>query len=128
MILQEPFHGIDADDGSMFETDFSPASKGENNADLSWTGAPVSPHLLIGYLTGDVIVLEQPRELFHSLRSSLFQTTRGFGCGSPESHHLKESPFPSPKSTPRNSLNSCHSPDAEDATDLVAAATASRPA
>lgn len=117
---------MDADNGSMFETEFSPASKGQNNADLSWTGTPVSPHLLIGYLTGEDIVLEQPREadaLFHSLHSSLFQTTRGFGCGSPESHHLKESPFPSPKSTPRNSLNSCHSPDAEDATDLVAAGT-----
>ncbi|XP_056905599.1 rho guanine nucleotide exchange factor 12 isoform X2 [Takifugu flavidus] len=82
---QEPFHGIDADDGSMFETDFSPTFKGDNNTDSSWTSTP---------------------------------TSRGFGCGSPENHHLKESSFPSPKSTPRSSLNSCHSPDAEDVTDL----------
>lgn len=40
--LQEPFHGIDADDGSMFETDFSPTLKGDNNTDLSWTSTPVS--------------------------------------------------------------------------------------
>ncbi|XP_029027021.1 rho guanine nucleotide exchange factor 12 isoform X2 [Betta splendens] len=39
--------------------------------------------------------------------------SRGFGPGSPESLC-----YPSPKSTPRNSFNSCHSPDAEDATDL----------
>lgn len=40
--LQEPFHGIDADDGSMCETDFSPTFKGDNNTDLSWTSTPVS--------------------------------------------------------------------------------------
>lgn len=45
VILQEPFQGIDADDGSMFETEFSPTSKGDNNTDLSWTSTPVS-HLL----------------------------------------------------------------------------------
>uniref|UniRef100_A0A3P9H4E4 Rho guanine nucleotide exchange factor (GEF) 12a n=1 Tax=Oryzias latipes TaxID=8090 RepID=A0A3P9H4E4_ORYLA len=33
----------------------------------------------------------------------------------------KESYCPSPKSTPRNSFNSCHSPEAEDTTDLVTA-------
>ncbi|XP_061136953.1 rho guanine nucleotide exchange factor 12 isoform X4 [Syngnathus typhle] len=36
----------------------------------------------------------------------------GFGLVSPESF------CPSPKSTPRNSFNSCHSPETEDATDL----------
>uniref|UniRef100_A0A3Q3IXU9 Rho guanine nucleotide exchange factor (GEF) 12a n=1 Tax=Monopterus albus TaxID=43700 RepID=A0A3Q3IXU9_MONAL len=35
-----------------------------------------------------------------------------------ELQYPRESSFPSPKSTPRNSLNSCHSPEAEDATDL----------
>lgn len=46
MYLQEPFHSIDADDGSMFETEFSPISKRDNNMDLSLTSTPVSPHLL----------------------------------------------------------------------------------
>lgn len=81
---QEPFHGIDADDGNTFETEFSPTCKGDDT-ELSLTSTPVS---------------------------------RVFGAGSPESLYPKESSFPSPKSTPRNSLNSCHSPDAEDATDL----------
>ncbi|KAM7413310.1 hypothetical protein PAMA_020614 [Pampus argenteus] len=44
--------------------------------------------------------------------------SRGFGPGSPESLYPRESSCPSPKNTPRNSFNSCHSPDAEDATDL----------
>ncbi|XP_034404563.1 rho guanine nucleotide exchange factor 12 isoform X3 [Cyclopterus lumpus] len=39
-----------------------------------------------------------------------------FGPGSPESLYQRQSS--SPKSTPRNSFNSCHSPEAEDATDL----------
>ncbi|XP_061537517.1 rho guanine nucleotide exchange factor 12 isoform X1 [Phycodurus eques] len=42
----------------------------------------------------------------------------GFGLGSPESLCQRELSCPSPKSTPRNSFNSCHSPDTEDATDL----------
>ncbi|XP_041850598.1 rho guanine nucleotide exchange factor 12 isoform X3 [Melanotaenia boesemani] len=44
--------------------------------------------------------------------------SRIFGPGSPESQYPRESSFPSPKSTPRNSFNSCHSPETEDATDL----------
>uniref|UniRef100_A0A8C9YUM5 Rho guanine nucleotide exchange factor 12 n=1 Tax=Sander lucioperca TaxID=283035 RepID=A0A8C9YUM5_SANLU len=44
--------------------------------------------------------------------------SRGFGPGSPESLYPRESSCPSPKSTPRNSFNSCYSPEAEDATDL----------
>ncbi|XP_071353517.1 rho guanine nucleotide exchange factor 12 isoform X2 [Trachinotus anak] len=41
-----------------------------------------------------------------------------FGPGSPDSMCPRESSCPSPKSTPRNSFNSCHSPEGEDATDL----------
>nr|XP_033486890.1 rho guanine nucleotide exchange factor 12 isoform X2 [Epinephelus lanceolatus] len=44
--------------------------------------------------------------------------SRGFGPGSPENLYSRESSCPSPKSTPRNSFNSCHSPEGEDATDL----------
>ncbi|XP_037318642.2 rho guanine nucleotide exchange factor 12 isoform X2 [Pungitius pungitius] len=44
--------------------------------------------------------------------------SRVFGPGSPESLYPRESSCHSPKSTPRNSFNSCHSPEAEDATDL----------
>ncbi|XP_041657856.1 rho guanine nucleotide exchange factor 12 isoform X2 [Cheilinus undulatus] len=76
---QEAVPGGDADDGSMFELEHTPASKGDNSTDLSWSSTPIS---------------------------------RGFGPGSPDNF------CPSPKSTPRNSLNSCHSPEAEDATDL----------
>ncbi|XP_077422066.1 rho guanine nucleotide exchange factor 12 isoform X2 [Vanacampus margaritifer] len=42
----------------------------------------------------------------------------GFGLVSPESFCQRELSCPSPKSTPRNSFNSCHSPETEDATDL----------
>ncbi|XP_030600317.1 rho guanine nucleotide exchange factor 12 isoform X1 [Archocentrus centrarchus] len=41
-----------------------------------------------------------------------------FGPSSPESQCLREFACPSPKSTPRNSYNSCHSPETEDTTDL----------
>lgn len=41
-----------------------------------------------------------------------------FGPASPESQCPKESFCPSPKSTPRNSFNSCPSPETEDTTDL----------
>uniref|UniRef100_A0AAQ4S5F2 Rho guanine nucleotide exchange factor 12 n=1 Tax=Gasterosteus aculeatus aculeatus TaxID=481459 RepID=A0AAQ4S5F2_GASAC len=44
--------------------------------------------------------------------------SRVFGPGSPESLYPRESSCNSPKSTPRNSFNSCYSPEAEDATDL----------
>lgn len=45
--------------------------------------------------------------------------SQGCGPGSPETHRPREPSCPSPKSTPRNSFNSCHySPEAEDATDL----------
>ncbi|XP_030007532.1 rho guanine nucleotide exchange factor 12 isoform X3 [Sphaeramia orbicularis] len=82
---QEAVPGGDADDGSMFETEHTLASKGDNSTDLSWGSTPIS---------------------------------RGFGPGSPETLRPKEPSCPSPKSTPRNSFNSCHSPEAEDATDL----------
>ncbi|XP_058489687.1 rho guanine nucleotide exchange factor 12 isoform X2 [Solea solea] len=41
-----------------------------------------------------------------------------FGPGSPASIFPRETSGLSPKSTPRNSFNSCHSPEAEDTTDL----------
>ncbi|KAM7399462.1 hypothetical protein PAMP_018733 [Pampus punctatissimus] len=82
---QEAVPGGDADDGSMFETEHTYYSKGDNSTDLSWISTPIS---------------------------------RGFGPGSPESLCPRESSCPSPKTTPRNSFNSCHSPDAEEATDL----------
>ncbi|XP_008274538.1 rho guanine nucleotide exchange factor 12 isoform X3 [Stegastes partitus] len=44
--------------------------------------------------------------------------SRIFGPGSPEGQCPRESSCPSPKSTPRNSFNSCHSPETEDTTDL----------
>ncbi|XP_053177254.1 rho guanine nucleotide exchange factor 12 isoform X2 [Scomber japonicus] len=44
--------------------------------------------------------------------------SRRFWPGYPESLCPRESSCPSPKSTPRNSFNSCHSPEAEDTTDL----------
>uniref|UniRef100_H3CQS1 Rho guanine nucleotide exchange factor 12 n=1 Tax=Tetraodon nigroviridis TaxID=99883 RepID=H3CQS1_TETNG len=70
--------------------------------------------------TGAALVTPSDHLLF-CIETAAFTSdlmSRGFGCGSPESLYPKESSFPSPKSTPRNSLNSCHSPDAEDATDL----------
>uniref|UniRef100_A0A3P9LK15 Rho guanine nucleotide exchange factor 12 n=1 Tax=Oryzias latipes TaxID=8090 RepID=A0A3P9LK15_ORYLA len=45
-------------------------------------------------------------------------SSRMFGSGSSDNQCQKESYCPSPKSTPRNSFNSCHSPEAEDTTDL----------
>ncbi|KAF6736839.1 Rho guanine nucleotide exchange factor 12 [Oryzias melastigma] len=45
-------------------------------------------------------------------------SSRMFGSGSSDNQYQKESYCPSPKSTPRNSFNSCHSPEAEDTTDL----------
>ncbi|XP_076002121.1 rho guanine nucleotide exchange factor 12 isoform X2 [Genypterus blacodes] len=74
----------DADDGSMFETEHTLTSKGDNSNDQSWS-SPLS---------------------------------RGIGPCSPDSLFPRESSCPSPKSTPRDSFNSCHSPEAEDATDL----------
>ncbi|XP_029963816.1 rho guanine nucleotide exchange factor 12 isoform X2 [Salarias fasciatus] len=82
---QDAVLGGDADDGSMFETERTLASKGDNSSDLSWSSTPLS---------------------------------RTFGPGSPDSLCQRESSFPSPKSTPRNSYNSCHSPETEDVTDL----------
>nr|XP_020455795.1 rho guanine nucleotide exchange factor 12 isoform X2 [Monopterus albus] len=83
--IQEAVFSGDADNGSIFETEHTLASRGDNSTELSWSSTPIS---------------------------------RGFGPGSPEGLYPRESSFPSPKSTPRNSLNSCHSPEAEDATDL----------
>nr|XP_057935803.1 rho guanine nucleotide exchange factor 12 isoform X9 [Doryrhamphus excisus] len=82
---QEAAPGGDADDGSMFETEDTPPSVGDQSADMSWSSTPIPS---------------------------------GFGLGSPVSLCQKESSCPSPKSTPRNSFNSCHSPETEDATDL----------
>ncbi|CAN9511359.1 unnamed protein product [Ophioblennius macclurei] len=82
---QDAVLGGDADDGSMYETERTLASKGDNSSDLSWSSTPIS---------------------------------RTFGPGSPDSLCQRESSFPSPKSTPRNSYNSCHSPETEDVTDL----------
>uniref|UniRef100_A0A3Q2CKQ0 Rho guanine nucleotide exchange factor (GEF) 12a n=1 Tax=Cyprinodon variegatus TaxID=28743 RepID=A0A3Q2CKQ0_CYPVA len=46
------------------------------------------------------------------------QMSHTFGPASPDSHCPKDFSCPSPKSTPRNSFNSCHSPEIEDTTDL----------
>ncbi|KAF3847750.1 hypothetical protein F7725_020778, partial [Dissostichus mawsoni] len=51
--------------------------------------------------------------------SGASQISRIFGPGSPESLYQRGSSCPSPKSTARNSFNSCHSPEAEDTTDLT---------
>ncbi|XP_057694795.1 rho guanine nucleotide exchange factor 12 isoform X2 [Corythoichthys intestinalis] len=80
---QEAAPGGDPDDSSMFETAHTPAA-GDQSAELSWSGTPIS----------------------------------GFGLSSPESLCQRGLSCPSPKSTPRNSFNSCHSPETEDATDL----------
>ncbi|MEQ2158374.1 hypothetical protein GOODEAATRI_011646 [Goodea atripinnis] len=55
--------------------------------------------------------------------------TRMFGPASPESQCPKDFSYPSPKSIPRNSFNSCHSPETEDTTDLdsLSATTFSSP-
>ncbi|KAG7221057.1 hypothetical protein INR49_017686 [Caranx melampygus] len=82
---QEAVPGGDADDGSTYETEHTPTSKGDNSTDMSWSSTQISHR---------------------------------FGPGSPDSLCQRESSCPSPKSTPRNSFNSCHSPEAEDATDL----------
>ncbi|KAK2847197.1 hypothetical protein Q5P01_010196 [Channa striata] len=82
---QEAVPGVDADDGSIFETEHTLTSKGDNSTDLSWSSTPIF---------------------------------RGYGPSSPESLFPRQSSYPSPKSTPRNSFNSCHSPEAEDTTDL----------
>ncbi|XP_051813888.1 rho guanine nucleotide exchange factor 12 isoform X1 [Acanthochromis polyacanthus] len=44
--------------------------------------------------------------------------SRIFGPGSPDNQFPRDSSCPSPKNTPRNSFNSCHSPETEDTTDL----------
>ncbi|XP_035478219.1 rho guanine nucleotide exchange factor 12 isoform X4 [Scophthalmus maximus] len=82
---QEAVPGGDADDGSMFESEHTLTSKGDNSTDMSWSSTPLSHR---------------------------------FGPGSPDSMCLRDTSGPSPKSTPRNSFNSCHSPEAEDTTDL----------
>ncbi|KAF7668975.1 hypothetical protein LDENG_00271680 [Lucifuga dentata] len=86
----------DADDSSMFETEHTTSSKGDNSTDQSWSSSPLS---------------------------------RGIGPGSPDSLYPRESSCPCPKSTPRDSFNSCYSPEAEDATDLdsVSPTTVSSP-
>ncbi|KAK0152584.1 Rho guanine nucleotide exchange factor 12 [Merluccius polli] len=56
-----------------------------------------------------------------SWSSSPVQLLRGFGLGTPESLHQRVESCPSPKGTPRDSFNSCHSPDTEDPTDLDSA-------
>ncbi|KAM9734266.1 rho guanine nucleotide exchange factor 12 isoform 2-T3 [Menidia menidia] len=45
-------------------------------------------------------------------------TPRIFGHGSLEGQYPRDSLCSSPKTTPRNSINSCHSPETEDVTDL----------
>ncbi|XP_060929531.1 rho guanine nucleotide exchange factor 12 [Limanda limanda] len=82
---QEGVPGGDAHDGSMFESEHTLTSKGDNNTDMSWSSTPLSHR---------------------------------FGPGSPESLFQRQTSCSSPKSTPRNSFNSCHSPDAADTTDL----------
>ncbi|XP_029302414.1 rho guanine nucleotide exchange factor 12 isoform X4 [Cottoperca gobio] len=68
--------------------------------------------------------IQEVKKHIPQLQGQLFKATgatqisRGFGPGSPESLYSRESSFPSPKSTPRNSYNSFHSPEAEDTTDL----------
>uniref|UniRef100_A0A672HAV5 Rho guanine nucleotide exchange factor (GEF) 12a n=1 Tax=Salarias fasciatus TaxID=181472 RepID=A0A672HAV5_SALFA len=57
--------------------------------------------------------------------SQIHPLSRTFGPGSPDSLCQRESSFPSPKSTPRNSYNSCHSPETED--DSLSPTTVSSP-
>ncbi|XP_053278637.1 rho guanine nucleotide exchange factor 12 isoform X3 [Pleuronectes platessa] len=82
---QEGVPGGDADYGSMFVSEHTLTSKGDNNTDMSWSSTPLSHR---------------------------------FGPGSPEVLFPRETSSSSPKCTPRNSFNSCHSPDAADTTDL----------
>uniref|UniRef100_A0AAQ4QEK5 Rho guanine nucleotide exchange factor 12 n=1 Tax=Gasterosteus aculeatus aculeatus TaxID=481459 RepID=A0AAQ4QEK5_GASAC len=68
--------------------------------------------------------IHEAKKHIPQLQGQLFKATgatqisRVFGPGSPESLYPRESSCNSPKSTPRNSFNSCYSPEAEDATDL----------
>uniref|UniRef100_A0A3B4XTP8 Rho guanine nucleotide exchange factor 12 n=1 Tax=Seriola lalandi dorsalis TaxID=1841481 RepID=A0A3B4XTP8_SERLL len=68
--------------------------------------------------------IQEAKKHIPQLQGQLFKATGAtqishrFGPGSPDSMCPRESSCPSPKSTPRNSFNSCHSPEAEDATDL----------
>ncbi|XP_067363547.1 rho guanine nucleotide exchange factor 12 isoform X3 [Channa argus] len=82
---QEAVPGVDADDGSIFDTEHTLTSKADNSTDLTWSSTPIFC---------------------------------GFGPSSPDGLFPRESSYPSPKSTPRNSVNSCHSPEVEDPTEL----------
>uniref|UniRef100_A0A4W6D0E1 Rho guanine nucleotide exchange factor 12 n=1 Tax=Lates calcarifer TaxID=8187 RepID=A0A4W6D0E1_LATCA len=68
--------------------------------------------------------IQEAKKHIPQLQGQLFKATGAtqishrFGPGSPDSMCPRESVCPSPKSTPRNSFNSCHSPEADDATDL----------
>ncbi|XP_020358306.1 rho guanine nucleotide exchange factor 12 isoform X1 [Oncorhynchus kisutch] len=79
----------DGDDGSMVDMDHTPSSRGDSSNDLSWSSSTMSPVL------------------------------RSFAPASPESLCQRDMlSYHSPKSTPRDSFNSCHSPDPEDTPDL----------
>uniref|UniRef100_A0A8C8JM90 Rho guanine nucleotide exchange factor (GEF) 12a n=1 Tax=Oncorhynchus tshawytscha TaxID=74940 RepID=A0A8C8JM90_ONCTS len=79
----------DGDDGSMVDMDHTPSSRGDSSNDLSWSSSTMSPVL------------------------------RNFAPASPESLCQRDMlSYHSPKSTPRDSFNSCHSPDPEDTPDL----------
>ncbi|XP_041729637.1 rho guanine nucleotide exchange factor 12 isoform X2 [Coregonus clupeaformis] len=79
----------DGDDGSMVDMDHTPSSRGDSSNDLSWSSSTMSPDL------------------------------RGFAPASPESLYQRDLlSYHSPKSTPQDRFNSCHSPDPEDTPDL----------
>ncbi|XP_045559426.1 rho guanine nucleotide exchange factor 12 isoform X4 [Salmo salar] len=79
----------DGDDGSMVDMDHTPSSRGDSSNDLSWSSSTMSP------------------------------VPRSFAPASPESLCQRDMlSYHSPKSTPRDSFNSCHSPDPEDTPDL----------
>ncbi|XP_041733276.1 rho guanine nucleotide exchange factor 12 isoform X4 [Coregonus clupeaformis] len=86
---QDALHLGDGDDGSMVDMDHTPSSRGDSSNDLSWSSSTMSP------------------------------VPRGFAPASPESLCQRVLlSYHSPKSTPRDSFNSCHSPDLEDTPDL----------
>lgn len=121
VIPQEAVPGGDADDGGVLETEPSPTS-----TDLSWSSTPVSRQLSAPLTSAERLRTDSAFRFTPSTPTPNswcdlnLQISRGFGPASPDSLGPRESSCPSPKSTPRNSFNSCHSPEAEDATDLVA--------
>uniref|UniRef100_A0A3Q2XK28 Rho guanine nucleotide exchange factor 12 n=1 Tax=Hippocampus comes TaxID=109280 RepID=A0A3Q2XK28_HIPCM len=84
-------------------------------------GRNTSPKLLKDNQEAKTHIPQLQGQLFKATVESyvpLYLQISGFGLVSPESFCQRQLSGPSPKSTPRNSFNSCHSPGTEDATDL----------